>query len=245
MTDATTTPAKATRAKAAATEAHPSDGKNIIQILDAIAHEAGALEKQASGGGVPFPYRGIDGVINHLSPLLRKYGVIFTDKVIHKSVTSAPSGNKVVTMTDLTILFTFYAPDGSSIPTEVAGLATDYGDRSTAQAHSVALRIALLQLFALPTQSPDPEETGVEREAPPVQTQQPLAQKNAGQPTAREAQAIVKKEWETIHGEGDIGYVTLGNKMFAPDTQAEWANEVPKLKQLVDAIRKGEVAEAA
>lgn len=241
MTEATEAPAKATRATKPAATAHPSDGKNIIQILDAISNDAGALEKEKGGSGVPFPYRGIDSTINHLSPLLRKYGVIFTDKVVHKDVTSSPSGGKVVTMTDLTVEFTFYAPDGTSITTEVAGLATDYGDRSTAQAHSVALRIALLQLFALPTHSPDPEETGVQREAPPV-AQKPLTPAKKEGPTVREAQKIVKAEWEKIHGEGDLGFVTLGDKMFAPDTQPEWSNEIPKLKQLKDAIVRGDVA---
>ena len=52
-----------------------------------------------------------------------------------------------------------------SITATTGGLANDYADRSTAQAQSVAFRVALLQTFALPTHSPEPEQTGVERAA--------------------------------------------------------------------------------
>src|SRR5690606_3994165 len=58
--------------------------------------------------------------------------------------------------------YTFYAPDGSSVVVVTPGLADDFADRSTAQAMSVAYRVALLQLFHLPTHSKEPEETGEE-----------------------------------------------------------------------------------
>mgnify|MGYP002777358680 CR=1 FL=1 len=144
---------------------------NIYSIISTIAEEAGALAKSQSGG-VPFAFRGIDAVINHLAPHLDKHGVFSTSRIVDK-VTSArelynaqgqPNG-KAVTQTDVTVEYTFHAPDGSSVSTQVVGLAQDYADRSAAQAMSVAYRIALLQLFHLPTTDKEPEQAGEETQA--------------------------------------------------------------------------------
>lgn len=150
---------------------------NIFQRINAISQEAGALAPE-SKGGVPFAFRGIDGTVAHLTPFMHKYGVfaapevlesIVTEREIINPQTGTPNG-KLVKTTQLTVKYTFYAPDGSSVTTVSAGLADDFGDRSTAQAMSVAYRIALLQLFHLPTHTKEPEETGEavlqEREAP-------------------------------------------------------------------------------
>lgn len=213
---------------------HPSEGLNIYQIIDRISAEAGALAPE-SKGGVPFAFRGIDGTVAHLSPFLRKYGVVVVPSVVQKDLLQAPSRDKVVTTTDLTTAFTFYAPDGTSITAVTAGLANDYADRSTAQAQSVAFRVALLQTFALPTHSPEPEQTGVEPEA--TKAAAPAATKPKG-PDVKALQQEAKVEWEKIHGKGDTGYSKLGGKLFEGDLQ--WASNATKLTKLIDSIKKGE-----
>jgi len=238
VTDITVAPAKRT-SKAVAAE----PAMNIYQLLNLISTEAGALAP-ASKPGVQFPFRGVDAVVSHVSPFLRKYGIIVIPTVLSSAVASNPSGNKVVTTTEILTKFTFYAPDGSSVDATVAGLANDYSDRSTAQAQSVAFRIALLQTFALPTQSPEPEQTGVEREV----TREPDRVVTAGTaaaaptgPTPKEAQGKIKTTWEGIHGKGDTGYTKLGNQMF-PEGQDTWINDINKLGKLMAAVNKGEVA---
>ncbi len=131
----------------------------IYGLISTISHEAGGLEP-TSKAGLPFPFRGVDGVVNHVAGLMQKHGVIVVPEVIEHVVTPREIGNRVVKTTTVTTKFHFYAPDGSSICATTAGLADDFGDRSTAQAQSVAFRIALLQTFTLPTQSPEPEQTG-------------------------------------------------------------------------------------
>ena len=173
-----TAAAKTTTAKA---EGMPT---SIGAIISRISEEAGALHKsRAAGGGVPFEFRGIDAVINHLAPHMDKYGIFSTSRVTHKETTPRPlfdrDGNpngKAITQTDITVEYTFHAPDGSSVTTEVPGLAQDHADRSAAQAMSVAYRVALLQLFHLPTDSPEPEVSG-------EQTQD-FIEKNASAPAS-------------------------------------------------------------
>lgn len=176
MTDEDTE--KPTRAPRTAKATAAPSGPLIYQLISKISKEAGALAPVASGG-VPFPFRGIDSTINHLSPHLQEHGVITIPRVIERTTTPRESGSRVVTQTDILIEFTFVAPDGSSISAVTAGLAQDFADRSAAQAQSVAYRIALLQVFTLPTQSPEPEQTGQTvqdgREAAPTRAQASVA----------------------------------------------------------------------
>lgn len=145
-------------AAAAATKKEPE--LNIYQRINAISQEAGALAPEAKGG-VPFAFRGIDGTINHLTPFLHKYGVFLVPVIESHVVIPTPTGNRTVKTSEVEVSYEVFGPEGKSdIVVKVPGLADDFADRSTAQAMSVAYRIALLQLFHLPTNSPDPEETG-------------------------------------------------------------------------------------
>jgi hypothetical protein len=177
MTDEDAKPTRATRTPKAAADPAP-EGPLIYKLISKISAEAGALAPVASGG-VPFPFRGIDGTINHLSPHLQANGVITIPEVLDRVTTPRESGSRVITQTDVLTKFTFIAPDGSSVSAVTAGLAQDFADRSAAQAQSVAYRIALLQVFTLPTQSPEPEQTGQVvqdgREAAPTRAQTQVA----------------------------------------------------------------------
>jgi hypothetical protein len=65
----------------------------------------------------------------------------------------------------ITITYTFYAPDGSSVAATVSAESMDSGDKATAKAYSVAFRTALLQTLCLPTDEADPDSDTYERSA--------------------------------------------------------------------------------
>jgi hypothetical protein len=136
-----------------------TETRQITGLISKISAEAGALAPEKSGG-VPFPFRGIDSTINHLSPHLEANGVIVIPTVIDRVTTMREIGSKALTQTDLLAEFKFIAPDGSYETARTIGLAQDYADRSAAQAQSVAYRVALLQVFHLPTQQTEPEVAG-------------------------------------------------------------------------------------
>lgn len=179
MTEAKTTTARSRAKKAEAPEegkidepaqagpsATPDAALTIFEHINLISKEAGALAPEAKGG-VPFAFRGIDGTVAHLSYFLNKYGVFAAPKVLSHIVLDRevmdrngnPSG-RVVKTTQVEVEYTFYGPAGDSVSVVTPGLADDFADRSSAQAMSVAYRIALLQLFHLPTHTREPEETG-------------------------------------------------------------------------------------
>ena len=149
---------KPTRARATKVEEAPP--MNIYQRIAAISRAAGALAPEAKGG-VPFAFRGIDGTVAHLSGLLNQYEVFAVPQIQSHIITEREAGNnRIVKTAQVEVKYIFFGPDGDSVEVTTPGLADDFADRASAQAMSVAFRIALLQLFHLPTHTREPEETG-------------------------------------------------------------------------------------
>lgn len=234
MTEAKTT---TTRAKKAEAEVE----MNIFQRINAISKEAGALAPEAKGG-VPFAFRGIDGTVAHLTPFLHKYGVFNTSKVLSHIVTEREVGNRVVKTTQVEVEFEFFAPDGSSVKMVTPGLADDFADRSSAQAMSVAYRIALLQLFHLPTHSRDPEETGqevLENRGAATAATTPVAKAAQAKPATQAADSLpilqgkAKGLGQNL-GKSDAELNALGQELS--DGDGNWFQNATVMAKLVETL---------
>ena len=132
--------------------------KTIHEALTAVMDEVGAVGKNEKNTHQHFNFRGIDAVINACSPALRKHGVLAVPEVVGNEFEIVTTNGKAQTRCRITLKVTWYGPAGDSITSTTCGEAMDYGDKATAKAHSVALRIAYLQTLALPTCEPDPDE---------------------------------------------------------------------------------------
>ena len=131
----------------------------LVQKLVQISNDAGFVAKTGKNASQGFNFRGIDAVVNAISPGLRASGVIVYPTVLDYQYEQIAVGqNKaLVGHVRLEVRFTF--TDGiDSISAVVAGEAMDSGDKATAKAMSVAFRTALLQVFTLPTDERDPDE---------------------------------------------------------------------------------------
>lgn len=244
MTDEVTNPKTGRTTAARAKEPE----LNIFQRINAISQEAGALAPE-SKGGVPFAFRGIDGTVAHLTPFLHKYGVFAAPKVLAATVTPREVGNRVVKTTEVLVEYAFYGPDGSSVTTVAAGLADDFADRSTAQAMSVAYRIALLQLFHLPTHSKEPEETGeeVQKAIASGQTATPSGSKAVNTAKAASAPVAAGTEIKRLQQEckalgKNLGVSPdelnkLGTELSGGKTSDIWFNDTFVMEQLRDALK--------
>lgn len=224
---------------------------NIYQRINLISQEAGALAPEAKGG-VPFAFRGIDGTVAHLTPFLHKYGVFNTSKVLSHIITEREAnGGRVVKTAQVEVEFTFFGPDGSSVVMVTPGLADDFADRASAQAMSVAYRIALLQLFHLPTHTKEPEETGqavmdgAGASAPRAPKAVAAAQGNGqGQAPAGPALNLTKLQGEAKAygkqlGKGSDDLNALGARLG--DGIADWFNDAGVMAKIVAELK----AEAA
>jgi hypothetical protein len=138
---------------------------NIVTALNAVMHEVGAVKKGDFNEGQRFNFRGIDAVVNAVSPALRRNGIVVTPELKSIEYSTVEIGRNRTSMghVRVTVAYTFVCEDGSALTATVPGEAMDSGDKATAKAMSVAFRTALLQALSLPTDEPDPDAQSYER----------------------------------------------------------------------------------
>jgi hypothetical protein len=137
----------------------------IAQALNEVMKEVGAVAKKDRNASQGFNFRGIDAVVNAVSPALQKHGVIVVPSVEDYEYHSVEIGKNRTVMghVKVKVSYTFIGAGGDSIKATVVGEAMDSGDKATAKAMSVAFRTALLQTLSLPTDEPDPDSQSYER----------------------------------------------------------------------------------
>ena len=106
-------------------------------------------------------FRGIDAVMNALSPALIKNKVFAVPEILEQTREerqTSKGGNLIYSVCK--IKYTFYAEDGSSLSAIVIGEGMDSGDKATNKAMSIAFKYACFQVFCIPTEEmvdPDAE----------------------------------------------------------------------------------------
>lgn len=138
---------------------------NIINLLSAVMEDVGAVHKGDQNASQGFSFRGVDAVVNAVSPALKKHGVVVVPNVrnVERSTVEVGRNRTPMGHVQVVVEYIFSAPDGSSLTCSAAGEAMDSGDKATPKAMSVAFRTALLQALCLPTDEPDPDATAYER----------------------------------------------------------------------------------
>lgn len=150
--------------------------RNVIEAITAVMREVSHVTKEDRNSHGNFNFRGIDATVNALGPAFRKIGLVVRPELLDYKYGDVVVGQNRTQQAHAQVKvryhFHYSNPDGdlSSIAAEVPGEAMDSGDKATAKAMSVAMRIALLQTFALPTTEPDPDAYSYERAAPPTTT---------------------------------------------------------------------------
>jgi hypothetical protein len=102
-----------------------------------------------------FRFRGIDDVMNVVSPILAKHRVVFlVDYSDYPDVERVTGKGTTLIYTKVKGVFTFVsAVDSSAVTVTTFGVAMDSGDKACNKAMSAALKYALLQTFLIPTES--------------------------------------------------------------------------------------------
>lgn len=150
----------------------------IIKLLSKCMEDAGAVRKTERNTHQNFNFRGIDSVVNAVSPALRKHGVVVIPQINECIYETVAIGQNRTQMghVRVNVTYTFHAPDGSNVSATVSAESMDSGDKATAKAMSVAFRTALLQTLCLPTDDTDPDaDTYIRSEAPKQTAPKPSA----------------------------------------------------------------------
>ena len=137
----------------------------IAQALSEIMKAVGGIAKKDRNQAQGFNFRGIDSVVNAVSPALQKFGVVIVPSVEEYDYQTVEIGKNRTAMghVRVKVTYTFIGANGDAIKATVVGEAMDSGDKATAKAMSVAFRTALLQSLSLPTDEVDPDATSYER----------------------------------------------------------------------------------
>lgn len=137
---------------------------SIVVLMSRVMADVGAVKKGDRNDHQKFLFRGIDAVVNAVSPALHRHGVVVVPML--ESVergTSPTARGGAVSNVYVVVRYVFHGPAGDTLETVVAAEAFDSGDKATAKAMSVAFRTALLQALSLPTDEPDPDTETYER----------------------------------------------------------------------------------
>ena len=146
--------------------------KNIYESIAAVMKDIGAVGKDSRNAQQGFMFRGIDAVMNALSPALIKNKVFVVPEILEQTREerqTSKGGNLIYSVCK--IKYTFYAEDGSSLSATVIGEGMDSGDKATNKAMSIAFKYACFQVFCIPTEEmvdPDAECHDVQPKAPEV-----------------------------------------------------------------------------
>ena len=142
---------------------------NIFESINKIMEQIGAIGKNTKNQQQGFMYRGIDDVMNALSPALTANKVFVVPEVLEQtreertSIKKDNYGNEKTSTLLYSIIkvkYTFYAEDGSNVCATVIGEGMDSGDKATNKAMSIAFKYACFQVFCIPTEEmvdPDAE----------------------------------------------------------------------------------------
>lgn len=147
------------------------ESKEILNGVQMIMEEIGAIGKNSWNKIQGFNFRGIDDVMNVLHPLLTKAHVIIVPTVLE--VTREERKNSKGTNLIYSVArvrYTFMSTiDGSTIETEVIGEGMDSGDKSMNKAMSIGMKYACFQVLCIPTEEmvdPDAESFQVAPKKP-------------------------------------------------------------------------------
>lgn len=129
------------------------DERTIHQRMVAIIDELPAIGKNQRNTEQNFNFRGHDDVLNALTPLLAKHGVLIVPRVLERvSDRRQTRSGAVMYEVNLHIEYSFYGSAGDTIIGSAWGEGTDMGDKATMKAGTMAFKAILNQSFAINTQ---------------------------------------------------------------------------------------------
>lgn len=149
-----------------------AEKKNIFETINAVMEEIGAVGKNSINEQQKYMYRGVDDVMNALNPAFIKHKLLMVPEVVSQKREERQTANgKNIIYSVLSVKYTFYAEDGSSIYTIVPGEGMDSGDKASNKAMSSAFKYACFQTFCIPTEEmkdPDAETPPPSKPAKPT-----------------------------------------------------------------------------
>lgn len=183
----------------------------IFQLIPKIMREVGVIGKNRRNPQQGYAFRGIDDIYNAIQTHFAENGVFCAPEVteqLREERQTKSGGNLIYTV--LRVKHTFYAPDGSNFSAVTVGEAMDSGDKSANKAMSAAMKYALIEVFAIPTEG----DNDTENNAPETSQRKPAT---AQKPVVVAPVPMSKPEFEKAMQELDAAWTERGFDVEAAD----------------------------
>lgn len=173
--------------------------RTVLKALCAVQKDlaAAGIAKSQTNTFDKYQFRGIDDVLNALSPILSRHGVIIMPSVLTSEIrTVQTSQGKPQNHAKVEVEYTLYDAEGDAITHKFVGEGMDRGDKSINKACTAAYKYFLFECFCIPVQgTPDADKDSPEISNDPVETPQMV---DAG------AQLNACLEADDYHGAAEI-----------------------------------------
>lgn len=126
-----------------------------INAVQRAMARTGIAKDRRNTQGSGYNFRGIDDVLNALSPVLAEHGLCIIPRMIGRTCEErqSKSGGALFYVTVEAEFDFVAAADGSRHTARTFGEAMDSGDKATNKAMSAAYKYAAFQAFAIPTEA--------------------------------------------------------------------------------------------
>lgn len=209
----------------------------IFKKIPAIMREIEPIAKGRKNAQQGYSYRGVDDVMNELSPILAKHSVFPVTTICPTTsmeVITSKSGTSGYHAVR-TYGFRLYAEDGSFIEGAVEGEASDWGDKAAGKAHSYAYRDFLMKTFCIPTEGDHDTDANT-----PVHVPQPQKQATATPSNEPAVRWVTEKQFLGIKQglmSGDADFIAKGKANFKALTTPPYAMKKEYKEELTQIIK--------
>lgn len=212
--------------------------KKLIEVEKRLS-EIG-IGKDSFNDHAKFKYRGIDNLLNTIGPILSQVGVVATPSVVKIERGSyTTKSNAKWQQVEVTITYTFFAEDGSSVSATVIGEGTDQQDKAVAKAMTAAYKAVMVQTFAIPIvgTAEDGDHTS---EIPEDDSMVKLIDKNQVKALENELSIINLMDSGAAVDEGEFVRWLCGGSSFADVPADEFARAINAMATLKNKRRSVE-----
>lgn len=130
----------------------------IHESLVKVMRDVGAIAKDTKNQEQGYNYRSAEAVYNRVQPLFATHGIVSVPRVVEQIREQGSSKRgTILHYAILTVEYTFFAEDGSSVVVTVVGEGMDSGDKASNKAMTAAHKYAICQVLNIPYQVHDPD----------------------------------------------------------------------------------------
>jgi phytoene dehydrogenase-like protein len=133
---------------------------NDDSVVKALAKVIADLPAIGKGDKSPqgYSFRGIEAITKHLQPLLARHGVVIVPNATVTSVVPSPAMKDSWQDVYVTVQWTIYGPDGSSITACTTGIGRDNADKGVNKAQTQAFKYLLLHMLCIADAKDDADQ---------------------------------------------------------------------------------------